>query len=131
MRGLRLSRWFRLVRRAGAVLAVLLLPPLLMGSGMPSGHAPLPTAAGVHGTVVRLVDWVTGKQPPKAPVPAQQTWPVPVNQRQSTASAGRDVARAEGYKPGQGKGQLPAYTFPAAKVKQHVTGSADPGTVAS
>ena len=131
MRGLRLSRRFRLVRKVGTVLAVLVLPPLLMGAGMPSGHAPLPTAAGVHGAVVRLVDLVTGKQPPKTPVPAQQKWPTPGNQRQATASAGRNVARAEGYKPGQGKGQLPAYTFPAAKVKRYVTGSADPGTVAS
>jgi len=94
MRGSRLSRWFRLVRKVGTVLAVLLLPPLLMGAGMPSGHAPLPTAAGVHGAVVRLVDFVTGKQPQKTPVPAQQEWPTPGNQRQAPATAGRDVARA-------------------------------------
>ena len=98
MRGSRLSRWFRLVRKVGTWMAVLLLPPLLMGAGMPSGHAPLPTTAGVHRAVVRLVDFVTGKQPPKTPGPAQQEWPTPGNQRQAPASAGRDVARAEGYK---------------------------------
>ncbi len=39
----------------------------------------------------------------------------------------RAVARATGHAPGKGPGQLPMYAFPAAKVKQHVTGLADLG----
>src|ERR1700733_14425167 len=109
MRGSRLSRWFRLVRKVGTWMAVLLLPPLLMGAGMPSGHAPLPTTAGVHGAVVRLVDLVIGNHLQRTPGPAQQKWPTPGIKREAPASAGRNVARSEGYKPGQGKGQLPAY----------------------
>jgi hypothetical protein len=45
---------------------------MLMGASSATGKAPMPTLAGIRGDVVRLVDWVTGRTPPKPPVPRQQ-----------------------------------------------------------
>ncbi|HUN30603.1 MAG TPA: LamG-like jellyroll fold domain-containing protein [Trebonia sp.] len=119
-------------RHAGVIVLALAMPPMLAGAGTPpSGHLSLPSEAGIHSAVVRLVDWVSGKNPPKAVLPIQQSGPVPGRQRPVPAAVTRNVARAQGYKPGKGKGQIPAYVFPAVKVKQHSTGPADLGGAAS
>jgi Domain of unknown function (DUF6531) len=97
----------------------------------PGGPAPLPTAAGIRGAVVHLVDWVTGNSAPAPRVPVQQAGKAPARQRQVPAAVTRAVARAGGHAAGRGAGQLPAYTFPAAKVKAHVTGLADLGGASS
>ena len=152
MRGLRLVEWFRLRRRAGGrgrlsrprwgrgslqarlvgiVVFALVMPPSLSGGGSSSGRWPLPTVAEVRADVVRLADWVMGKTPAKPVVPAQASGSVPGRQRPVPASVTRAIARAKGYKPAKGAGGLPAYTFPVAKVTQHVTGSSGVGGVAS
>ena len=115
---------------ASSSLALVMLP-MLMGAGSASGQAPMPTVAGIRGAVVRLADWVTGRTPPKPGVPEQQAGKAPGKQHQVPAAVTRAVARAPGRAPGKGAGQLPAYTFPAAKVKRHVTGAADLGGAGS
>jgi RHS repeat-associated protein len=103
------------------MLALVMLP-MLMGAGSASGQAPMPTAAGIRDAIVRLADWVTGRTPPKPPVPRQLAGKAPGRQHQVPAAVTRAVARAHGRAPGKGPGQLPAYAYPAAKVKRHVTG---------
>ena len=127
MRGFRGGR----PRRLGVVVMVLGLLPTLMGAAVPGEHTPMPTWAGLRAEVVRVADWMTGKTPPKPIVPGQASGTVPGRQHPVPASVTRAIARAQGYQPGKGPGQLPAYAFPATKVKQHVTASAGPGGVAS
>jgi hypothetical protein len=110
---------------------VLALLPSLMGARPLDEHTPMPTLAGIRGTLVSLSDWLTGKAAPKPDVPEQASGSAPGNQHPVPAAVTRAIARAQGYKPGKGAGQLPSYAFPAAKVKQYVTGSAGPGGPAS
>src|SRR5215472_10101609 len=140
MRGMRSGRlrvrgqWrrrLRKARRAGVVMVALAMLPMLMGASSATGQAPMPTLAEIRADVVRLMDWVTGRTPPTSAVPRQQAGKAPGRQRQVPAAVTRAVARARGHVPGKGPGQLPAYAFPAAKVKRHVTGLADPGGPAS
>jgi RHS repeat-associated protein len=120
------------VRRAEVGALALAMPSMLAGgAGSGGGHFPLPTATDVRTAVVLVADWATGKTPPKPAVPAQQSGTVPGEQHPVPASVTQAIARAQGYKPGTGAGQLPAYAFPAAKVTQHVTGPADLGGPAS
>ena len=120
-------------RRFGAVVLVLAMLPTLMSAASPNQHTPMPTWAGLRAAVVRAGDWLVGKSPakPTASVPAQASGSAPGRQRPVPAAVTRAIARAEGYKPGEGPGQLPAYAFPATKVKQHVTGPAALGGAAS
>jgi len=117
--------------RAGVVVLVLAMLPALMGARSNSEHTPMPTVGGIRTAVVRFADWVTGKTPAKPTVPVQTSGSAPGGQKPVPASVTRAIARAQGYKPGKGAGQLPAYAFPAAKVKQHVTGAAGLGGAAS
>ena len=110
--------------RVGVFVLVLAFLPTLMGASVPGEHTPMPTWSGIRAAFVEAVDRLTGKTPPKATVPAQASGSVPGRQRPVPAAVTRAIARAEGYRPGRGPGQLPAYAFPAAKVKQHVTSSA-------
>jgi RHS repeat-associated protein len=121
------GRRLRAARRASVVMLALVTVPMLMGARSASGQAPMPTLAGIRGDAVRLVDWVTGRTPPRPGVPQQQEGTAPGRQRQVPAAVTRAVARAEGHAAGKGPGQLPAYAFPAAKVKRHTTGLADLG----
>ena len=105
------------------VLALVMLPTL-MGAASVSGRAPLPSAAGIRSAAVHLVDWVTGRHAPAPSVPQQQAGKAPGTQHQVPAAVTRAVARAEGRAASEAHGQLPSYVFPAAKVKQHVTGAA-------
>ena len=120
------------LRRAGVVLLVLAMLPALTGAAAPDRHTPMPTLAELRAAFVEVGDWLVGKSPakPTANVPAQASGSAPGGQHPVPAAVTRAIARAEGYKPGAGPGQLPAYAFPAAKVKQHVTGAA-PGGAAS
>jgi RHS repeat-associated protein len=140
MRGFRSAGWFRArrgsarggpLRRVGVVVLVLAMSTTLMGAGSPGRHTPMPTWAGIRATVVRFVDWATDKTPAKPILPEQASGSVPGKQHPVPASVTRAIARAEGYKPGNGPGQLPAYAFPAAKVKQHIATPAGLGGVAS
>jgi RHS repeat-associated protein len=121
----------RRARRAVVISLALVVLPMLMGAKSASGQAPMPTMAGIRGAVVRLADWVTGRHAPVPAVPRQQEGKAPGRQHQVPAAVTRAVARAKGHAPGKGPGQLPAYAFPAAKVKRHVTGLADLGDAGS
>ena len=103
----------------------------LMGAAPADEHTEMPTWTGFRAAVVQVADWLTGKTPPKPTVPGQASGSAPGMQHPVPAAVTRAIARAEGYKPGEGPGQLPAYAFPAAKVKQHVTGSMGLGGAAS
>ena len=113
------------------MVLVLAMLPSLMGARSVGGHTPMPTVAGIRGAVESVLDWVTGKTAPKPDIPEQAAASAPGKQHPVPASVTRAIARAEGYKPGKGAGQLPAYSFPAAKVKQHATGQAGLGGAAS
>ena len=125
------GRRLRRARRLGVLALAVVMIPSLMGAGTASGQAPVPTAAGIRGAVVHLMDWVTGKTPPRPGVPQQAAGKAPGNQTQVPAAVTRAVARATGRARARGAGQLPAYAFPAAKVRQHVTGTAGLGGPAS
>ena len=148
MRGLRLVGRFRLrcgaggrvrlgrprwgrgllqARLVGIVVFALVMPPSSSSGGSSNGRWPLPAAAGVRADAVRLADWVMGKTPAKPVAPAQASGSVPDGQHPVPTSVTRAITRATGYKPSKGAGGLPAYTLAAAKVTQHVTGSADVG----
>ena len=124
------GRHSALERRAGVAVLALTIPSVLTGTSPAAGHFPLPTAQ-VRSALVRMVDWATDTTPPKAAVPVQRSGSAPGEQHPVPASVTRAIARAEGYRPGKGAGQIPSYAFPAAKVKQNVTGAAGPGGPAS
>jgi RHS repeat-associated protein len=126
VRGQRRRR-LRAAHRAGIVTLALMMLPMLMGAGSADGQAPMPTAAGIRNAIVRLADWVTGRTPPPPVLPRQATGKAPGAQHQVPAAVTRAVAQARGRAPGKGPGQLPAYVTPAAKVKRHVTGTANRG----
>src|SRR5262252_8591130 len=106
MRGMRSGRlWVRGQRRRrlrAARRALVVMLPMLMGAGSASGQAPMPTAAGIRAAIVRLADWVTGRTPPKPPVPQQLAGKAPGPQHQVPAAVTRAVARARGHAPGKG-----------------------------
>ena len=118
-------------RRLGVVLVVCAMLATLMGAAPADEHTEMPTWTGFRAAVVQVADWLTGKTPPKPTVPGQASGSAPGMQHPVPVAVTRAIARAEGYKPGAGPGQLPAYAFPAAKVKQHVTGSMGLGGAAS
>ena len=118
-------------RRVGILVLVLAMLPALMGARSTGAPMPMPTLAGLRAAVVDFADWLTDKTPAKPTVPEQATGSAPGKQHPVPAAVTRAIARAQGYKPGKGPGQLPAYAFPAAKVKQHVTGAAGLGGTAS
>ena len=124
-----LASWLgRRVRRVATGTGMLALAvPLAWPSGAGGQHLQVPTPASVRSGVVRLAAWVSGDSPPPPSVPQQQEGTAPGRQHQVPAAVTRAVARATGHAAGKGPGQLPDYAFPAAKVKQHVTGLADLG----
>ena len=123
-RRFRLASWLgRRVRRAATGTGMLALAvPLAWPSGAGGQHLPVPTPTSVRSEVVRLADWVVGDSPPPPSVPAQRAGKAPGRQHQVPAAVTRAIARAEGRAASQAPGQLPLYTFPGARVKQHVTG---------
>ena len=125
-RRFRLASWLgRRVRQVATGTGMLALAvPLAWPSGAGGQHLSVPTPASVRSEAIRLADWVAGNRPPPPSVPAQQAGRAPGIQHQVPAAVTRAIARAEGRAAAQAPGQLPLYSFPGARVKQHVTGAA-------
>ena len=94
--------WGGRLRRLCAVVVTFAMLPLLMGARAPGEHTPMPTIAGIRGTIVRAVDWLTDTHTsvPKPAVPKQQAGKAPGKQHQVPAAVTRAVARAQGHAPG-------------------------------
>jgi hypothetical protein len=54
---------------------VLAMLPSLMGARSLDEHTPVPTSAGIRGTLVSPSDWLTGRSGPKPDVPEQRRGP--------------------------------------------------------